>query len=127
MWDFHRISAEARDHTEKLQNSAIPADPLLVRFMQGGLQVDLVSLERIRQWHPGMMQHRFHLRLATLVAHAQCRAELFQKIRLELHIVNHRTCCLQDFKRCNERDFAGIADPMEPAFRREESPAASAV
>ena len=68
MWNFHRISAEALDHTQKSQNSAIPADPLLV---QGGLQVDLPGLERILRWHLGMMQHRFHLRLATFVASIQ--------------------------------------------------------
>jgi hypothetical protein len=54
MWDFHRISAEARDHTQKSQNSAIPADPLLV---QSGLQVDLPRLERTLRWHLDMMQH----------------------------------------------------------------------
>ncbi len=118
MWDFHRISAEARDHTQKSQNSAIPAEP---RLVQGGLQVDLPGLERILRWYLGMMQHRFHLWLATLVARAQCRSKLFQKLRLELRIVNHRICCLQDFKRCNEGGFADIADPMEQDFRREES------
>jgi hypothetical protein len=127
MWDVHRISAEARDHTEKSQNSAIPAEPSLVRLVQGGLQVDLRSLERIRKWHLGMMQHRFHLWLATLVARAQYRSKLFQKLRLELRIVNHRICCLQDFKRCNEGGFADIADPMELDFRREESLDAIAV
>ena len=54
MWDFHRISAEARDHTQKSQNSAIPANPLLV---QSGLQVDLPRLERTLRWHLDMMQH----------------------------------------------------------------------
>ena len=72
MLDFHRISAEAQDHTENLQNAAIPADLLVLPLVQGGLRVDLQSLEPIVESELGSMQYRFHLQLAELIARDQC-------------------------------------------------------
>ena len=67
------------------------------------------------------------MQCAKLVAWDQRRAKLFQILRLELHVVNHKAGGFQDFERCDKCDFAGVADTMELAFRCEESPDARAV
>lgn len=57
MWDFHRISAEARDHTENSQNAAIPADPLFMRLASSDQRMNLLCLDRFGQSEFGAVQH----------------------------------------------------------------------